>query len=93
MIQNFIKIALRNFRLQPGYTILNVLGLTIGITATLFILLYLTEETRYDTYHEKAGRIYRISSDITEPDNHFRWAVTQTPLALQLKQDFPEVEE
>lgn len=93
MIQNFIKIALRNFRLQPGYTILNVLGLTIGITATLFILLYLTEETRFDAYHEKADRIYRISSDITEPDNHFRWAVTQTPLALQLKQDYPEVEE
>lgn len=93
MIQNYIKIALRNFRLQPGYTILNVLGLTIGITATLFILLYLTEETRYDAYHEKADRIYRISADITEPDNHFRWAVTQTPLAMQLKQDFPEVEE
>ena len=93
MIRNYLKIALRNFRLQPGYTILNVLGLTIGITATLFILLYLTEETRFDNYHEKADRIYRISSDITEPDNHFRWAVTQNPLALQLKQDYPEVEE
>lgn len=93
MIGNYLKIALRNFRLQPGYAILNILGLTIGITATLFILLFLTEETRFDTYHEKADRIYRISSEIAEPDNQFRWAVTQNPLALQLKQDYPEVEE
>lgn len=93
MIQNYFKIAFRNFRLQPGYAVLNILGLTIGITVTLFILLFLTEETRFDSYHEKADRIYRISSDITEPDNHFRWAVTQNPLALQLKQDYPEVEE
>ncbi|MCC6461770.1 MAG: ABC transporter permease [Saprospiraceae bacterium] len=93
MLSNYLKITLRNFRLNPGYTVLNVVGLTIGIAATLFILLYLTEETRFDAYHAKADRIYRISSDITEPDNHFRWAVTQNPLAMQLRQDFPEVEE
>ncbi len=93
MIRNYLTIALRNFSRQPAYTLLNVLGLTIGIAATLLILLYITEETRYDTYHEKADRIYRISSDITEPDDHFRWSVTQNPLAPQLKVDYPEVEE
>jgi len=92
MIKNFLAIALRNFRRQPYYTLLNILGLTIGITSTLFILLYITAETRYDKYHEKADRIYRISSDVTEPDDAFRWAVTQVPLAPQLKQDYPEVE-
>ena len=93
MIKNYLKIALRNFRRQPGYTFLNIFGLTLGIAATLFILLYITEESRFDTYHEKADRIYRISSDITEPDDHFRWSSTQTPLAATLKQDYPEVEE
>ncbi|GJM33777.1 MAG: ABC transporter permease [Saprospiraceae bacterium] len=93
MIKNALKIALRNFRRQPGYTILNILGLTVGIAATLFILLYITEENRFDKYHEKADRIYRISSDVTEPDDAFRWAVTQSPLGMQLKQDYPEVEE
>ena len=59
-------------------------GLT-PLVDTLFILLFMTEELSYDKYHEKADRIYRVSSDITEPDDAFRWAVTQTPLAMQLK--------
>ena len=93
MLKNYLTIAFRNFRRQPGYTLLNILGLTLGIATTLFILLYLTEETRFDTHHQKADRIYRISSEITEPDDQFRWASTQLPLAMQLKQDYPEVEE
>lgn len=93
MLQNYLQIAFRNFRRQPGYTALNILGLTLGIAATLFILLYITEETSFDKYHEKASRIFRISTDITEPDDQFRWAVTQDPLGMQLRQDFPEVEE
>ena len=93
MFRNYLTIALRNFRRQPGYTFLNIVGLTIGIAATLFILLYITEETRFDTHHVKADRIFRISSDITEPDDHFRWSVTQDPLAPTLKKDYPEVEQ
>ena len=93
MFRSYLIIALRNFRRQPGYTLLNVIGLTIGIAASLFILLYITEESRFDTYHEKADRIFRISSEITEPDDSFRWASTQFPLASTLKQDYPEVED
>ncbi len=93
MLRNYLTIALRNFRRQPGYSFLNIFGLTLGIAASLFILLYITEETRYDSQHVRADRIFRISSDITEPDDHFRWAVTQDPLAPTLKRDYPEVEE
>lgn len=93
MLVNYLRIALRNFRRQPGYTLLNILGLTLGIAATLFIMLYLTEELSYDKHHEKADRIYRISSDITETDDAFRWSSTQIPLAPQLKADYPEVEQ
>ena len=93
MLRSYIMLALRNIRRQPGYTLLNVLGLTLGISATLLILLFMTEEMSFDRYHEKADRIFRVSSDITEPDNAFRWAVTQTPLAMQLKEDYPEVEQ
>ncbi|MEM9918670.1 MAG: ABC transporter permease [Bacteroidota bacterium] len=92
MLRNYFLLTLRNIRRQPGYTLLNILGLTIGITSSLFILLFIIEETRFDSQHEKADRIYRISSDLTEPDDHFRWSVTQLPLANQLKEDCPEVE-
>lgn len=93
MLKNYVLVALRNFRRQPGYTALNILGLTLGVSATLFILLYLVRELSYDQYHEKIDRIYRVSSDITETDDAFKWAVTQTPLAPALKNDYPEVEE
>ncbi|MBX2874748.1 MAG: ABC transporter permease [Saprospiraceae bacterium] len=93
MLSNYLTIALRNFRRQPVYTLLNIAGLTLGIAAALLIMLFITEESRFDTYHEKADRIFRISADITEPDNAFKWAVTQTPLAMQLKEDYPEVEQ
>lgn len=93
MLTNYLLIALRNVRRHSGYTILNILGLTLGVAATLFILLYITEELSFDRYHSKADRIFRVSSDITEPDNAFRWAVTQLPLAPQLRKDYPEVEE
>ena len=93
MLSNYLTIALRNFRRQPVYTLLNIAGLTLGIAASLIILLFITEESRFDTYHEHSDRIFRISADITEPDNAFKWAVTQTPLAMQLKTDYPEVEQ
>ncbi|MEL6675315.1 MAG: ABC transporter permease [Bacteroidota bacterium] len=92
MIQNFFKIAWRNLWRQKGYTALNLLGLVIGISSTLIILLYLSNELSYDAYHSKADRIYRVSSNITEPDNAFKWAVTQIPLGPALAQDYPEVE-
>ncbi len=93
MWRNFFRIALRSIRKQPGYALLNITGLTLGVAATLFILLFISTELSYDQFHEKADRIYRVSSDITEPDDAFRWAVTQTPLGKQLKTDYPEVEE
>ncbi len=93
MFKNYLKVAVRHLLRQPLYAFLNIMGLTIGLAATLLILLYLSQELSYDSYHEKADRIYRISSDIQEPDNAFRWAVTQMPLAMEVKTQFGEVEE
>jgi len=93
MLTNYIKVALRHLRRQPLYTSLNMLGLTMGLAASLLILLYLGQELSYDQYHSKGERIYRVSADIKEPDDAFRWAVTQLPLAKELKAQFAEVEQ
>ncbi len=92
MIRNYLTIAWRHLLRQPGYTVLNLLGLCIGISSSLIIFLYLRHEQSYDDYHERAERIVRISSDIREPDDAFRWAVTQIPLGPALDETFPEVE-
>ncbi len=93
MLKNYLKVSVRHLLRQPGYAFLNILGLTLGITASLLIILYLFHEVSYDNYHSKADRIYRISSDIKEPDNAFRWAVTQFPLGQTVKNEFAEVDQ
>jgi putative ABC transport system permease protein len=93
MIKNLFLIALRNFRKDKWYSLLNVLGLTIGITFSLFLIFYIADELNYDRYHEKADRIHRIVSYIQEKDKNTNWTITQLPLAATLKKDFPEVEE
>lgn len=93
MIKNYLKVAFRHLFKQPGYAAINIIGLSIGITSSLVILLYLFHELSYDKHHLKADRIYRISSDFKEPDNKFRWAVTQNPLGPKLKEEFAEVEQ
>ncbi len=93
MIKNLIRIAFRNFKKDKWYSILNILGLTIGITFSLFLIFYITDELNFDRYNEKADRIVRIVSYIQEKDKNTNWTVTQLPLAATLKKDFPEVED
>ena len=93
MIKNLLLIALRNFKKDKLYSLLNVLGLTLGITFSLFLIFYIVDELSYDRYNKKADRIFRIVSYIHERDKNTNWTVTQLPLAATLKKDFPEVEE
>ena len=94
MIKNLILVALRNFKKDKWYSLLNILGLTIGITFSLFLIFYIKDEFSYDRYNKKADRIYRINSHIKEPDKDtMRWAVTPFPMAPALANDYPEVEE
>lgn len=93
MLKNYFMVAIRHLKRQPGYAALNILGLTIGIASALLIVLYLNQELSYDNYHAEADRVYRISSDITEPDDSFRWAVTQVPLGRTVATEFQEVDQ
>jgi len=92
MLKNLIKTAIRHIRKHPGYSIMNILGLTLGISSALFLIIYVSDEVSYDRYHENADRIYRVSSKITEPDDQFTWIVAQIPFGPQVVQDYPEVQ-
>ena len=92
MLKSLIKTAFRHILKHFGYSILNILGLTLGISSALFLVIYVADEISYDRYHEKADRIYRVSSKITEPDDQFTWVVAQIPFGPQVVQDYPEVQ-
>ncbi|MVM34013.1 FtsX-like permease family protein [Spirosoma sp. HMF4905] len=91
MLLNYLKIACRNLWKDKFYSLINILGLTIGVTCGMLLLLYVTDELSYDRYQAKASQIYRIVSHITEPDKDHRMRSTQPPLVKTLKQDYPFV--
>jgi len=92
MFKSLVKNAFRNITNKFGYSFLNILGMTLGITSALFLILYVTDELSYDQYHVKGDRIYRVQSHITETDDEFTWIVAQIPFGPQVKEDYPEVE-
>ena len=93
MIKNLFLVAIRNFKKDKGYNLLNVLGLAIGITFSLLLIFYVIDELSYDKYHKNADRIFRVVSYVNEPENKMKWASTQFPLGPTLKKDYPEVEQ
>ena len=92
MLKNLLKTAIRNITKDFGYSSLNIIGLTIGIASALFLIIYVADEVSYDRYHEKADRIYRVSSHIKETDDEFTWIVAQIPFGPQVTEDYPEVD-
>lgn len=93
MIKNLILVAFRNFKKDKWYSLLNVLGLTIGISFSLFLVFYIIDELSYDRHNNKAKYIHRITANVKEPENSMKWASTQFPLGPTLKKDYPEVEQ
>jgi putative ABC transport system permease protein len=91
MLQNLIKISFRNLWNGKFYTLINILGLTLGITCSLFLLFFVLDELSYDRFFDKGKDIYRVVTNITETDNQFTWSVAQIPFAPTVKKDYPEV--
>jgi putative ABC transport system permease protein len=62
MLKNLLLVALRNFKRDKWYSLLNILGLMIGITFGLLLIFYIKDELSYDRYNVKLDRMYRITS-------------------------------
>jgi putative ABC transport system permease protein len=92
MIQNYLKIALRSLLKQPGYTVINILGLTIGLTACLLIALWVADEWGFDRFHEKSDRIYRAQADVVFGGANSHIAAGPAPMAKTLEKDYPQIE-
>lgn len=89
MFKNYLKIALRNLLKHKGYSLINILGLSIGITCTMLIMFWVQDEISYDTFHQNADTIYRI---ISYQDHHQEKAAgTPAPLGPALQNELPEV--
>jgi len=93
MIKNYLKTAVRNLFKHKGYTLINILGLAIGMAACLLILLYVRHELSYDGYHQNSDRIHRVSMAARWGGRDFDIAVVPAVAAKTMTADFPEVED
>ncbi|MFO0505650.1 MAG: ABC transporter permease, partial [Chryseotalea sp.] len=91
MLKNLLLITWRTIRKEKTYSAINIVGLTVGLASATFLFLYILDELSYDQYHENRENIYRIVSNIKEPDNAFSWAVVQIPMAEELRNNYSEV--
>ena len=77
---------------HKAFTFINIMGLSVGMTACFLIFLYVNFETGYDVFNTKADRIYRVVTDIKTPSDMLHWSSTSAPMAINMRKDFPEVE-
>ena len=93
MFKNYFKIALRNLWRHWVFSLINILGLTVGLTACFLIFLYVRFELSYDNMHSKADRIYRIICDIKTPTETMKTGGPSWAVGPHLTMgDFPQVE-
>jgi putative ABC transport system permease protein len=86
------KLALRQLRKNKTFTLLNILGLTLGLTTFLLIILYINDELRFDRYNTKADRIVRINSDLVDDGILTSFADAAPVVASTLKTNYAQVE-
>lgn len=92
MFRTIIKTALRVFWKERAYALLNVLGLTVGITASMLLLIYIQGEKSYDQFHTDVDRIYQMMENQDYSGTVFTTSANPGPLKDAMKEAMPEVE-
>jgi hypothetical protein len=91
MIKNYFKIAWRNLFRNKGFSLTNILGLTIGITCTIFILLWVHDERTYDKFQKNYDNIYQVMANRDFKNNIMTDPNMVLPLASSLQKTYPQI--
>lgn len=92
MLKNLFLVSIRNLRRNKGYTLLNILGLTVAITVSILTIIKVDTEFSFEKDYTDFKRIYRINQDLYISDQHIEAAVTPGAIAQAIVETFPEVE-
>ncbi len=91
MFKNYLKVALRNIRKNKGYSIINILGLAVGIACCIAILLFVQNELSFDKFNKHADQIYRVCISGRIGNTEFHSPHTPPLMGPVLLHDMPEV--
>jgi putative ABC transport system permease protein len=94
MIKHYFKITIRTLFKQKTYSITNILGLTVGLTASILIFLWMLDELSVDRFHAKTDRIYKVMiNDIYADGRMETYQAPTVMLGKALRKDIPEIDE
>jgi len=91
MIKNYFKIAWRNVIQNKFYSAINLVGLTVGLTVGILILLWVQNELSYNSFAGREQHIYKVNSNVEMSGGTQVWYTTPGPVAAFAKSDIPEV--
>ena len=92
MIRTYFKQFKRNIAANKTYSLLNITGLSAGLTCFAFIFLWVADESSYDKFNNNYDRIVRLVSKTKTETGIVESAVSSAPMAQTLRHDYPEVE-
>ncbi|MFT3934372.1 MAG: ABC transporter permease [Chitinophagaceae bacterium] len=94
MLRNYFKTAWRNLQKQKLFSLVNILGLAIGIAVTFLIINYTSHEFSFDNFHHNKDRIYRVESNFYEGNNLTdSWPTTSFGYGSAMKKEIPGIED
>ncbi len=93
MLRNYLKIAWRNLVRNKAFSAINITGLSLGMSCSLLIYLWVQDERAYDSFHKNRGRLYRIIVNSVEKDGSITNSFENSPGVLSgaLKREIPEI--
>ena len=92
MFRNYLKVALRNILRYKGQSLINIIGLSLGLAVCLLLFLWVQFESSYDRFNGKADRIYRVIFQEKKDGQIRRIATCPAPLAPALIKEFPWIQ-
>src|SRR5258706_530053 len=92
MLRNYLLISLRNLKKHFTYSLINIVGLGLGIATCLLLVTWIRHELSYDRFHEKANRLYRSSMEYSFGGQTNKTNVSPTALLPVLQKNFAEIE-
>ena len=92
MLGHFFKFSVRGLKKHPGYSFINIAGLSVGLATVLLILIYVNDERSYDRFYRDTDKIFRIVSKIDMGDQVMHTAFSPNTLSEVIVHDYPQVE-
>jgi putative ABC transport system permease protein len=93
MLKNYLKITWRNLLRHKAFSLINIVGLAIGMASAALILFWVQNEVSYDQFHTKKDRLYEVYNRSVFDGKLWCWGTTPKVMSKTLKQDYSQVEE